>query len=286
VALVRKIVPKRIKIETRLAPGQLAVYADAVEFRQVFVNLSLNAADAMPQQGSLLFETSKHDTFQPTTHVQGVPPRMPAVCLTVRDTGCGIPDRSLASIFDPFFTTKEINKGSGLGLYNASLFVEKHQGAISVESKVQEGTAFHLWLPQADFTETERGPKTILSRHNLLLAGANGTALNSMAQLLRRNDFGVVVSTSSANAYELLTSPDYQFSAVILQTTLGQSTLFQEMGRRNIPAKAILQIISRNPDEIATSLIKRADLTLPADTPENTMLTRIKELVKKPATPS
>jgi len=279
-ALVRKIVPKRIKIETRLAPGQLAVYADAVEFQQVFVNLSLNAADAMPQHGSIIFETTRHESFAPAAHVQGVPPRMPAVCLCVRDTGCGIPARNLAAIFDPFFTTKEINKGSGLGLYNASLFVEKHQGAISVESKVQEGTAFNIWLPQADFTEGERGPKLIQCRHNLLLAGANGTALNSMAQLLRRNDFGVVVSTSSANAYELLISPDYKFSAVILQTTIGQSTLFQEMRRRDIPAKAILQIIGCNPDEIATSLIKRADLILPADTPEGEMLSRIKTLVE------
>lgn len=279
--LVRKIVPKRIAIKTSLASGQLAVYADAVEFRQVFVNLALNAADAMPKQGEIIIETSRHDQFPQVRHLQGVAPRLPAVCLSMRDTGCGIPERSLNAIFDPFYTTKEINKGSGLGLYNASLFVEKHQGAISVDSKLHEGTTFGIWLPQADFTESDRGPKMVESRHNLLLVGANGTGLDSMTELLRRNGFCVVVSTSDTNACELLTSPDYRFSGVILQTTLGPTALFQEMRRRDLRARSILQIVSRNPDEIDTSLMKRADLILPADTPEQEMLNRIKALVDK-----
>ena len=281
VELVRKIVPKRIAIQTRLIPGQLAVYADAVEFRQVFVNLALNAADAMPQRGEIIIETSRHEQFPPCPHLQGVLPRLPAVCLTVRDTGCGIPERSLSAIFDPFYTTKEINKGSGLGLYNASLFVEKHQGAISVESKVEKGTTFCIWLPQSDFTEGDHGPKLIESRHNLLLAGANGTALDSMAELLRRNDFCVVIATSDASACEQLKSPDYKFSAAILQTTIGPSTLFDEIRRHDMQAKAILQIVSRNPDEIDNSFMKRADLIISADTPEQEMLAQIKSIVNK-----
>jgi signal transduction histidine kinase len=73
----------------------------------------------------------------------------------VHDSGSGIKPRHQASIFDPFFTTKAANKGSGLGLYNARLFVEKHHGGISVETQEGIGTVFHLWLPQADFTEVD-----------------------------------------------------------------------------------------------------------------------------------
>ena len=88
-------------------------------------------------------------------HCQGSPPRPPAARLTVQDTGGGIKPRHLASIFDPFFTTKHADKGSGLGLYNTRLFAEKHRGAITVDSTEGVGSSFHIWLPQADFTEAE-----------------------------------------------------------------------------------------------------------------------------------
>ncbi len=283
VELVRKIVPKRISIQTHFAAEQLAVYADAVEFRQVFVNLALNAADAMPQRGVLTVETSRHDQYPAAAHVQGALPKLPAICMTVRDTGCGIPERNLESIFDPFYTTKEINKGSGLGLYNASLFVETHQGAISVESKVDEGTVFHIWLPQADFTEAERVPEEIRCRHVLLLLGANGTALDSMAGMLRQNGFCVVVTTSDTHAHEFLNSPEYHFSGVILQTTAGPSSIFSDLRRQHSPLKAILQVISCNPDEVDTLFIKKADLVLRADTSEQEMLQQIKLLVEGPS---
>ena len=80
-------------------------------------------------------------------------PSRPYVRIRVADTGSGIPAETLNRIFDPFFTTK--SKGSGLGLYNAGIAVEKHQGAISVESQEGVGTTFHIWLPQTDFSEPD-----------------------------------------------------------------------------------------------------------------------------------
>jgi signal transduction histidine kinase len=286
VDLVRKIVPKRISIQTRFATRQLPVYADAVEFRQVFVNLALNASDAMPQRGQIIVETSAHDQYPPLAHVQGALPKPPVICLTLQDTGCGIPEKNLAAIFDPFFTTKEVNKGSGLGLYNTRLFVEKHQGAISVDSRINEGTTFRIWLPQADFTEAERGAREIQARHTVLLIGSNGTALNSMTATLRQNGFCVVVTTSEANAGEFLTSPEYRFSAVILQTTVAQSALFRDIHQQHVSVKTILQIVQRNPDEVETQLLKWADLVLPADMSEPKMLERIKSVLDEtPKTP-
>src|SRR6202034_3693594 len=120
---------------------------DLVEFRQVVINLLLNAADAMPHGGQLTLRTSRHETMPKLENFKGTTPRPPCVCLTIKDTGTGIKQRNLAAIFDPFFTTK--SKGSGLGLYNARIAVEKHQGAISVQSKEGIGTSFHIWLPQA-----------------------------------------------------------------------------------------------------------------------------------------
>ena len=91
------------------------------------------------------------------------------------------------------------------------------------------------------------------------------------------------MATSDISACEQLESPDYKFSAAILQTTIGQSALFDKMRRHDMHAKAILQIVSRNPDEIDTSFMKQADLIISADTPEQEMLTQIKSIVNKGA---
>ena len=104
----------------------------------MIINMALNAADAMPDKGQIIFQTSLHVELPALNYCQGTMPRLPAICLRVQDNGCGIKAHQLKSIFDPFFTTKAMNKGSGLGLYNAKLFVEKHHGAISMESG--EGT--------------------------------------------------------------------------------------------------------------------------------------------------
>jgi len=151
--LVRKIIPRRMEMTVELATEALPVYLDVVELRQVAINLVLNAIDAMPQTGRLVLRTSGFEALPLIESFQGALPRLPAARLSVEDNGCGIKPHHLASIFDPFFTTKPMNKGSGLGLYNARLFIDKHRGAITVDSKEGVGSSFHLWLPQADFTE-------------------------------------------------------------------------------------------------------------------------------------
>jgi len=163
--LVRKVIPRRMELEVELSAEALPVYLDVVELRQVVINLVLNAIEAMPQTGRLVLRTSGFAKLTPLENFQGTLPRLPAARLSVEDNGFGIKPLHLPSIFDPFFTTKPMNKASGLGLYNARLFIDKHRGAITVESKEGTGSTFHLWLPQADFTEaaaeSAQPPRTI-----------------------------------------------------------------------------------------------------------------------------
>lgn len=153
--LIRKVIPRRMQFAADIAAEPLPVYLDSVELRQVVLNLALNAVDAMPPDGRLVLRTAAFRELPPMPHRQGMVPRIPVACLSMQDTGCGIKPRHLAAIFDPFFTTKPVNKGSGLGLYNARLFAERHRGAITVDSTEGVGSTFHIWLPQADFTEAE-----------------------------------------------------------------------------------------------------------------------------------
>ena len=271
--LVRKVVPRRIQFEVQECSSPLPVYVDAVELRQVFLNLAMNAVDAMPHSGRLRASTTRHLEVPVLAHVQGVFPRLPAVCLSVEDNGLGIASRNLGNIFDPFFTTKPVNKGSGLGLYNARLFAEKHHGAISVDSTEGVGTTFQLWLPEADFTEQERQSEDSgHRRRSILLVGVPGRPLDTTTEFLRRSGYFVVTESREEHALQLLDSLDYEFDAVLVQVSNdpGEKTgqLLRDVRQRRPPVKSILQIVGRNADEVDTSWIRNASLTVPPDLPE------------------
>jgi PAS domain S-box-containing protein len=107
---------------------------NAPKLQQVFMNLILNARDAMPGGGRLEISTEYDDQN---------------VIISFRDTGVGIDPENLARIYDPFFTTKQIGKGTGLGLAVSYGVIKDHGGEITVESKVGEGTTFRITIPLA-----------------------------------------------------------------------------------------------------------------------------------------
>jgi PAS domain S-box-containing protein len=286
VELVSKILPRRISIATEFTPAALPVYADAVEFRQVVINLILNAADAMPRGGKLTLRTSRHTEAPQLEHFKGVFPRLPCVCLTIQDTGCGIAPRHLGSIFDPFFTTK--SKGSGLGLYNARIAAEKHHGAISVQSREGEGSTFQIWLAEADFSEADRAAAVAAAaassaRRTLLLLGQPGELLDRTAELLRANNHHVVVATSVESAIVTLGSDDYQFSGVMFLVERNDpalQSLVAEARQRRL--KVIVQLAGCNQDSLDSQFIQAADLSLGIELPESERLARLRAVFQNP----
>ncbi|HKX61121.1 MAG TPA: PAS domain-containing sensor histidine kinase [Verrucomicrobiae bacterium] len=153
--LVRKIIPGKMQFAVELCPKPLPVLLDAVELRQVVINLVLNAVDAMNPAGHLVLRTDAFSTLPGFDGHAGILPRLPAVGLSIRDNGQGIAPELRSHIFEPFFTTKSTSNGSGLGLYNARVFADRHKGAVTVESAGPKGkgTTFSLLLPEADFAE-------------------------------------------------------------------------------------------------------------------------------------
>lgn len=285
--VVRKTV-RRATVHSALSMEQLPLYVDPIELRQVLVNLILNAADAMPDGGDLYIRTSLHEELPPLKNLQGNLPKVPAVCLEVADTGTGIPADHLTQIFDPFFTTKPLNKGSGLGLYNARLFAEKHAGAISVESVENEGTSFKIWLSKANFTESERfQTELVLGRKTLLLVEPAAKNLDKTAQCLRENGFYVATACNERAAVELLHSPDYQFDAVMAVVN-GQNRLsprlFNEIGRLKLPIKKVVQIYGSNEDEHDPGLLDKADMVIGSSVPEGEIAMKLREVLSRLAT--
>jgi PAS domain S-box-containing protein len=135
VSLVKHQLEKaRVLVDLQLDPALPAIRGNAGKLQQVFLNLVLNARDAMDGGGQLTLRTAAEGE---------------CIRIEIQDTGQGIPPDHLARIYDPFFTTKAARKGTGLGLSVTYGIVQEHGGSIEVQSEVGAGTLFHLEFPLA-----------------------------------------------------------------------------------------------------------------------------------------
>jgi signal transduction histidine kinase len=126
----------KVKISGEVEENVPPIHGDHRQLEQVFLNLVLNALDAMPHGGSLKIKVMNTDDRE-------------FVAVVFEDTGIGIPKQHLREIFDPFFTSKKAAKGTGLGLSVSLGIVQGHGGDIRVQSEVGKGTAFTVLLPVA-----------------------------------------------------------------------------------------------------------------------------------------
>ncbi len=132
--LVNQALFHNIRIVKNLDPFLPFVRGNAGQLKQVFMNIIVNAAEAMHGNGTLTITTSAS-------------PDGKTVAIEFTDTGEGIPEENLSKIFDPFFTTKDVGKGTGLGLATSYGIIQDHGGTITVKSKVGLGTSFIIELP-------------------------------------------------------------------------------------------------------------------------------------------
>ncbi|MEE8164632.1 MAG: protoglobin domain-containing protein, partial [Myxococcota bacterium] len=132
--LSEKLRHRAVDVERHYEPVPTAI-GDPEKMQQIFLNLFINAIDAMPNGGTLGISLSSQDPSQ--------------VAILISDTGSGIPENRLTTIFDPFYTTKAAGHGSGLGLVVVQGIVNEHGGSIDARSKLGEGTEFEIHLPVA-----------------------------------------------------------------------------------------------------------------------------------------
>jgi signal transduction histidine kinase len=129
--IVRNEVKYKAEIETRY--GELPeVEALPSRLNQVFLNLLVNAAQSIPRRGRIVITTGVQDSD---------------AWVRIEDNGCGIPKENLNRIFEPFFTTKPVGQGTGLGLSVSNSIVRKHGGRIEIDSKVERGSRFTIYIP-------------------------------------------------------------------------------------------------------------------------------------------
>jgi two-component system cell cycle sensor histidine kinase/response regulator CckA len=148
--LLRPLVGENIEWVMKLAPFLNSTRADPGQIEQVFMNLVVNAKDAMPHGGKITIQTAnvtlgeeirrKHNYVQPGSYVM----------LAVSDTGQGMDKHTQERVFEPFFTTKEQGKGTGLGLSTVYGIIKQSRGYIFAESQLGEGSTFRIYLPRME----------------------------------------------------------------------------------------------------------------------------------------
>lgn len=201
--MLSRVVNKKIIIKKELENDLWNIEADKTQIEQVLMNLSMNSVDAMPKGGELIYRTSN---IEYTTDGETIYPdlkRGKYVKLEIIDTGTGIPSQLLDKIFDPFFSSKEEGKGTGLGLSIVYGLVQSYSGIIDVQSKIDNGTQFSIFLPATTKKETSKITSTYkipVGTGKILLVDDEAMLRETVSHMLESMRYKVVLGEDGKEA--------------------------------------------------------------------------------------
>lgn len=224
--LIQQSLPRTVTLMIRADPTAWSILADPTQFKQVLVNLCLNARDAMPAGGQIEIATRN---AQVDTALAKVNPGATAgrhLQVSVRDTGMGIPAGIIDKIFDPFFTTKPAGKGTGLGLSVVAGILKSHSGFVQVESEAGKGTVFHLLFPALMETATRppqpdtTGPAAGGEARAILLIDDEPLVRDTVQLLLQRAGYRVFAAEDGNTGIRRFTEREREIALVITDMML------------------------------------------------------------------
>ncbi|WOD40848.1 response regulator [Nodosilinea sp. E11] len=217
--LVQQTLPKSIDIYTEVPDSLWSVWGDPTQLHQVFMNLCVNARDAMPAGGTLRL-TAENLTLDPASaqrYFQAQPG--PYIRVTIADTGTGMGPAVLNQIFDPFFTTKAFGQGTGLGLSAVLGIVESHGGFVDVQSQVGQGSQFQVYL-RASFEPSAEAdaPLTLLDGHQttVLVVDDEPAVCEVVRTVLELHNYRVMVADGGQAAIALLSAHPTTIHTVLM----------------------------------------------------------------------
>jgi signal transduction histidine kinase/ActR/RegA family two-component response regulator len=217
--ILRPSLPNTIKIHQEIDIEDSLVMADPTQIRQVLMNLFVNAAQAMQEDGGIL--EVKLETLETVPGKDMLPG--PYHKLTVADTGRGMPREVLERIFDPYFTTRSLGESSGMGLSVTHGIVKKHGGEIVVNSETGKGTTFYLYLPLYRELPPEKAvPGELQSRggERILLVDDERMLVYMQQEILERLGYEVAAVSSSIEALDIFREDPEIFDLAIIDQNM------------------------------------------------------------------
>ena len=247
VKLLRPTLGEQIQIAPLLSENAWTALVDPSQLSTAILNLALNARDAMPAGGKLVFETNNVYLDEGYASMHNEVTAGNYVMIAVGDTGSGIPAKDLERVFDPFFTTKEIGKGTGLGLSMVFGFVKQSNGHIKIYSEESHGTTVKVYLPRAtglDQTMEEvMESSQIIGGHEVVLV-VEDDALVRKYVVTQIESLGYVTlqASNAAEALDIIgsaTAIDLLFTDVIMPGHMNGRQLADEASRQRPSLKTL-----------------------------------------------
>jgi PAS domain S-box-containing protein len=220
VKIGRETFPRSIQIKTSVATDLWPVIGDATQLHQVLMNLCVNACDAMPDGGVLELRAENQAVDEKQAAVLPDAQPGPYVVLSVKDTGIGIPPEIQDKIFEPFFTTKQFGKGTGLGLPTVLGIAKGHGGFVGVESALNLGSCFRVYLPSKPDTTVSAaaiGPVTApVGQDELILVVDDEKSILLVTQaILIDHGYNVITANDGVEAVALYKERQAEIRAVV-----------------------------------------------------------------------
>lgn len=264
VRMMEETFPKTISFSLRLCADAPHIEADRTRLHQTFLNLCVNARDAMPEGGTITISTDRlvGRHLPPGTAGSGAEEYL---CVRISDTGVGMDASTQRRIFEPFFTTKPEGKGTGLGLAVVDGIMKSHAGYIEVESEPRRGTTFLLYFPvssnvhrstgqqQSPFGSARGGSETIL------LVEDEEALLDMVRGLLELKGYTVLVASNGEEALRLYSQRRREIALVVSDMGLPKldgGNLYLQIRAANPEAKVVLVSGYVEPDTKAALLNK------------------------------
>jgi PAS domain S-box-containing protein len=234
-AMLRGSIPAHVRVEHHLEPEIWPIEADPGQLNQVLLNLCVNACEAMGETGGVLTISTSNAVRPRSWHcaAHGEHPAGDYVQVDVRDTGCGMDQTTLARIFEPFFSTKF--QGRGLGLAATMGIIRHHNGCISAESRLGEGTLFRVMLPRgerAPETTSTADSSTRLGQETVLVVDDEPVVLQTAQRMLERQGYRVLTAGNARDALLVLAREGPEIDLVILDMhmpTMGGGDVLRRM---------------------------------------------------------
>jgi PAS domain S-box-containing protein len=247
-SIVRDTFPKNIRLEFSVVQDTWTLFCDPTQVHQILLNLCLNARDAMPDGGSLIISAENHVLDEQYAKMDHHAKAGRYVCITVTDSGTGIPPEIIHRIFEPFFTTKELNKGTGLGLSTVMGIVKSHEGIANVYSEPGRGTTFKVYLPamatlsEGQLTQTQQNPLPRGSGETILVVDDETSILAITGQTLEHFGYRVLNAHDGAEAVAIYAERRNEISVVLtdmMMPIMGGTSLVSVLLRINPAIKIV-----------------------------------------------
>lgn len=247
--ILKHSIDKRIVIKETLTDSPATVLGDANQIQNAMLNLALNARDAMPDGGALVFKTSQvslGELFCRDLSFDISPG--PYLKIEVTDTGKGMDHDIQQRIYEPFFTTKDIGEGTGMGLAAVYGTIKNHKGAITVSSIPGKGSTFHVFLPAIEHVSVdENKPSTVpaVPNEDLLILVVDDEEMIRMvtSDILTSLGYKVMLSKDGKDAIDCYTKNWEDIHLVILDLMMPEMSGFETFGelmKINPDAKILL----------------------------------------------